>query len=174
MGIISILFVIFASGCGQFTYNIHAGNYGNHGVVIKKIAALGESGDRSAKLYPGFPGVRDNIMALFRIEGYENSLPDHVEVVWQLAELNECKRVYVSENYPGYTRKGGCKWRPLEDKVYSKVFDMEEVRQTDAYKKTGKDYGGIASSRYLLHLRFEFRDEELELVVENRVTNPWL
>lgn len=113
-------------------------------------------------------------MGIGRFEGYENSLPDKVEVVWQLAKLSDCDYVNPSRESPGHVAKSGCTWTPIEGKVYRKTIDMDVIRSSQAYKRTGSPVGQGAGSEYTLKILFIFNEGELQVKALNGRTNPWL
>ncbi|MEW8048271.1 MAG: hypothetical protein AB2805_17440 [Candidatus Thiodiazotropha sp.] len=164
------LLVIMAlpqSGCSNFLYVVRAANYGEYGVILKQM----ETTMRYSRLHPGIPGVRDDIAVMNRFVGYPKSLPDHVEVEWQLAKLSDCRSVRVYSKDPQYVRKHGCTWTPLENKVYRKVIDLTEVRRSEDAKMAGKTLR--MDSKRSLSIFFVFQDEDVTLSFGSRRTNAF-
>lgn len=139
---------------------------------------------------PSIPSkYRDPASGLGHFEGHRTSLPDEVEIVWQLAELKDCKsetKVRHDANLPWlgsraqtygpeeFIRKSDCTWHPLPDKVYRQQLDMQAIRNSEAYRKTGRRADGVAGSRYTLNLTLVFIEDRLIVEVDNGATNPWL
>ncbi len=193
------------NGCGNFNYGIDLVNHGQHGVIIMKMsyyeafevkpykttsaAGLENTHDprvpglegvrRVAHLYPSIPSqFRNPANAFGRFDGHSHSLPDEVEVVWQLAELSNCEtsRAAHSENSEKWMRANGfdvefhriafgCTWRPVPARIYRKKVDMEAIRASDAYKKAGRNFR--------LNLTFEFIEGELRVKPEAFRINRW-
>lgn len=85
--------------------------------------------------------------------------------------LNELVR--AGYNPADHANKSGCTWHPQSNKIYRKTLDLKSVRDTEAYKKTGKPYSGISMSRFQLNLTLIFIEDEITVKAESRVTNPW-
>ncbi len=183
---------VLVTGCGRFTYSVEAVNYGQHGVILLNVPVTGDGArdrafPRTYRLSPGLPTVADDVRDLGLFENHGNSLPDEIEIVWQIAELSGCETIVPAEGSVSfekelrkhgydpadYIRREGCSWSPIDGAIHRKTFYMEAVRKTAAYRRTGSWYEGIGGSRYVLRLRFEFRDEEAKLVAYNEATNPW-
>lgn len=140
--------------------------------------------------FPSIPSrYRDPASGLGHFEGHRNSLPEHIEIVWQLAELKDCKnetrirsdseiaRKELHGRQYGTTEfvdKSDCTWHPLPDKVYRQQLDMQAIRNSEAYRKTGRRADGVAGSRYTLNLTLVFIEDRLIVEVDNGATNPWL
>ena len=141
-------------------------------------------------LHPRIPSRhRDPASATAPFLGHSHSLPETAEVVWQLAELKDCKsetKVRHDANLPWlgsraqtygpeeFFRKSDCTWHPLPDKVYRQQLDMQAIRNSEAYRKTGRRADGVAGSRYTLNLTLVFIEDRLIVEVDNGATNPWL
>ncbi|MBV2096133.1 MAG: hypothetical protein AB2660_20955 [Candidatus Thiodiazotropha sp.] len=161
-------------GCSNFLYVVRAANYGEYGVILKQM----DTTMSYSRIHPGIPGVRDDIAVMNRFVGYAKTLPDKVEIEWQLAELSDCKRIIKHKSFVHktkdekiYTRKAGCTWSPLENKVYRKVIDLTEVRQSEDAKMASKTIR-IGSKRSL-SIFFVFRDDDLTLSFGSRRTNAF-
>ncbi|MES9971368.1 MAG: hypothetical protein ABW092_15145 [Candidatus Thiodiazotropha sp.] len=170
---IIILMPLF-SGCSKFLYNVTAANYGEYGVIFLKIPTTRITTNR--RMNPGIPGVRDDISHYGQFHDHPNSLPDQVEVEWQLAELSNCGSIikrksyeYKSKDEKIYTRKEDCTWTPLEGKVFRKVFDLKEAQKSEYAKHAGKRIR-FGSKRVMI-IRFIFRDEEVEMRVGGFASN---
>ncbi|MEW8072791.1 MAG: hypothetical protein AB2777_21625 [Candidatus Thiodiazotropha endolucinida] len=162
-----VIMALTQSGCSNFLYVVRAANYGEYGVILKQM----ETTMRYSRLHPGIPGVRDDIAVMNRFVGYPKSLPDHVEVEWQLAKLSDCRSVRVYSKDPQYVRKHGCTWTPLENKVYRKVIDLTEVRRSEDAKMAGKTLR--MGSKRSLSIFFVFQDEDVTLSFGSRRTNAF-
>ncbi|MEW8139616.1 MAG: hypothetical protein AB2768_15800 [Candidatus Thiodiazotropha endolucinida] len=169
-----VIMALTQSGCSNFLYVVRAANYSEYGVILKQM----ETTMRYSRLHPGIPGVRDDIAVMNRFVDYPKSLPDQVEIEWQLAELSDCRRVdkYKSavpktDDTKIYIRKLGCTWTPLEDKVYRKVIDLTEVRRSEDAKMAGKTLRMCSKSS--LSIFFVFRDEDVILSFGSRRTNAF-
>ncbi|MET0068881.1 MAG: hypothetical protein ABW096_02510 [Candidatus Thiodiazotropha sp.] len=162
-----VITVLSQIGCSNFLYVVRAANYGEYGVILKQM----ETTMRYSRLHPGIPGMRDDITVLNRFVGYPKSLPDIVEIEWQLAELNDCRSVRTYSKDPQYVRKHGCTWTPLEDKVYRKVIDLTEVKQSEDAKMAGKTIR--MGSKRSLSILFVFRDDDVTISYSNRRTNAF-
>jgi hypothetical protein len=125
---------------------------------------------------PGITGVRDDIGHYGKFHDHPNSLPDKVVVEWQLAELNDCERIiknksleYKTTDEKIYTRKAGCNWTPLKDKVFRKEFDLKQIQNSEYAKHAGEriKFG----SKRVMTIMFIFRDENVELRVGGFASN---
>lgn len=116
-------------------------------------------------------------MTLPFFKGHPKDLPKGKhEITWQLAKLTNCvfEREITSTDpkYPGkYMSRSQCTFEPVPGKVYSKVIDFDEVRQSSEYTQTGWISGNLG--RKTLWLAFVFKDEDLLLEIGNGTTNPW-
>lgn len=94
--------------------------------------------------------------------------------VWDEARekrLDEIKKLgYTPENH---WVKSGCTWLPLPDKIYRQKLDMQALRDSEAYKKTGRRNPNVAMSRYTLNLELIFNEDQLTVKADNGATNPW-
>lgn len=234
-------------GCGGLTYSVGLVNFGTQGVILLrfgdfKVEPLGIWHGESAAgtkieidyRVPGLEGipmvgylttVTPTLMdspasPMGRFPGHPDSLPEQVEVEWQLAALNDCKHVHTierpeeSEWYenalrrmevrprkpedearllkaalarstwsqlvarghenPGkYIRQRDCTWAPIEGAVYRQVVDLKAVRESEAYRRTGKRNPTVALSKFVLRLTFVFENDQLEVQAESYTTNPW-
>jgi hypothetical protein len=177
--VILLLVLPGTSGCSQFAYNVHAVNYGDYGVIL--IAPLTTRHHRL--ITPGVPGVGQDFRWMGQLEGHPNSLPDEVEVVWQLAELTDCsyEREAKSQIKGGpdqrlYVRKNDCTVTPIEGKVFRKTVDLAAIRDSPEGQKAGT-YDGLRvlnAPRYILGIKLLFRDDQLEVETYLRKTNPWV
>ena len=235
------------SGCGGLRYSVDAVNFGTQGVILRtfagfKATTLGvvEGKNRYGDPYrydyrvPGLEGipmvgylttVTPTLMdspasPMGRFPDHPDSLPDHVEVEWQLAALSDCTHVHTierpeqTERYqfmlddlrvrprkpedearllkaalarstwsqlvarghenPGkYIRQRDCTWAPIEGAVYREVVDLKAVRESEAYRRTGKRNPSVALSKFVLRLTFVFENDQLEVQAESYTTNPW-
>ncbi|MEW8023442.1 MAG: hypothetical protein AB2794_19115 [Candidatus Thiodiazotropha endolucinida] len=162
-----VIMALAQSGCSNILYVVRAANYGEYGVILKQM----ETTMRYSRLHPGIPGVRDDIAVMNRFVGYPKSLPDQVEIEWQLAKLSDCRSVRVYSKDPQYVRKHGCTWTPLEDKIYRKVIDLTEVRRSEDAKMAGKTLRMGSNSS--LSIFFVFRDGDVTLSFGSRRTNAF-
>lgn len=194
-------------------YGMDINNYGQNGVIVlemthfepfelvpyKTTQASGEEVLNDPRV-PGLIGIkrvvdldpdipskyRNPASAFGRFPRYGNSLPDEVEIVWQLAELTECHRIVPVRSDEtkqelealGYkpaehARKSDCTWHPLPDKIFRKKLDMAAVKASEAYRKTGTRNHWIAGSRYTLRLNLIFIEDQVKLEAANGATNPW-
>jgi hypothetical protein len=169
-----IILMPLLSGCGEFLYGIRAANYGEYGVIFLKMPTTRINTYRRKN--PGIPGVRDDIGHFGKFHDHPDSLPDQVAVEWQLAKLSDCRRVdkYKSkapetDDTKIYTRKIGCTWTPLEDKVFRKVFDLKEIQKSEHAKHAGERIR--FGSKRVMTIMFIFRDEALEMRVSSFASN---
>ncbi len=193
------------SGCSKFVYGIDLVNYGRFGVLVLELDGMQNylekteyisytvSGDIARnpgtpgleglelvnRLYPSIPSqYRNPANSAGRFAGHPNSLPDSVEVAWQLAELRECERyrapesprvqLWLKEN--GFTASEhrtafDCTWHPLPGKVFRKTLNIGALRQSEAYRKAGRNAR--------LNITLRFMDEEIEIVSEAFAINRW-
>lgn len=169
------------SACSRdILYSVSAANYGEYGVILKHFPTRL---DGLVNIRPGIPGVRDDIYEKGYFRGYPNSVPDQLEVVWQLAELKDCSEVRVAKSYvkgadpdERYTRKSGCTFVPIEDKIFRKTIDLKALMNTESGRRAGKrakPWWSLSNSRYGLSIAFEFRDEQLDVKALTYRTNPW-
>ncbi len=109
-------------------------------------------------------------------------MPEKVEVAWQLAELKNCKSVIPSVSLLPrtagmkiYASKSGCEFVPIAGKVFRRVIDLDEVRNSSEAKNADKRAGDWWSSfsRNGLIVAFEFRDEALSVDTAYFHTNSW-
>jgi hypothetical protein len=190
------------SGCEPFRYGVDVLNHGENGVILLQVgtlkavgphpayASIGVNTPMIAARFPSLPSRhRDPASSFGRFEGYERSLPDSIDLTWQLASLNDCKaairikadsesakkelagRSYGRSEYFG---KSGCTWRPLSDRIFKQTVDMRDLRRSDAYKRTGERYKEVAGSRYTLNITLIFIEDQVKVEVDNGATNPWL
>jgi len=190
------------SGCGSFSYGVDVLNYGENGVILLQVgtaeavgphpayANVGVAIPMIAARFPSLPSsYRDPASSFGRFNGYETSLPDSLDIAWQLASLDDCKatvrmdansesikkelkgRSYGPSEYFG---KSGCTWRPLSDRIFRRTIDMKALRLSDAYKRTGDRYKDVAGSRYTLNITLIFIEDQVKVEVDNGATNPWL
>ena len=125
----------FVSACERFSYGVDILNYGESGVIILQVGnqkaigphpayvKIGATVPMIAARFPSIPSnYRDPASYFGRFEGYETSLPESIEVAWQLAALDNCKEMLridknsesaltLRENFHGrteYFAKSGC------------------------------------------------------------------
>lgn len=175
-----VLLAIALAGCERgLLYSVSFANYGDYGVIIRDLPV---KLNRPVEIEPGIPGVRADIYEKSCFRGYPNSLPQRVEVVWQLAELADCKEVIESRSFLDesdtrvYARRSGCDFIPIKDKVFRNVVDLNKITETEAGKRAGKlvkPWWTLSRARYGLSVAFEFRDESLEVRALTYRTNPW-
>lgn len=176
-----VLVAVALAGCEhKLLYSVSVENYGELGVILRNFPTRL---DGLANIHAGIPGVRADIYEKSYFRGHPDSVPSEVEVVWQLAELEDCAGVREAKSYaPGadpserYTRKLGCTFVPIEGKVFRKVVDLKEIMRTEAGQRAGKrakPWWALSRARYGLSIAFEFRDEELEVRALTYRTNPW-
>ncbi len=171
--------VLLLTGCGRQLYYVSVANYGEKGVILKPFPV---QYDGITNIRPGIPGVEADIFKKGYFKGYPNSLPEKVEVVWQLAELKNCRDVVPSTSFVPhttdtkvYTRKEGCEFVPIPGKVFRRVIDLDEVRNSSEAKNAGKrarDWWSSFSRNGLI-VEFEFRDEALSVDTAYFHTNSW-
>ncbi|MET0071725.1 MAG: hypothetical protein ABW096_16935 [Candidatus Thiodiazotropha sp.] len=174
LGLMLIVLMTSIAGCSKFLYNVSVANYGEYGVIFRKIPTT--LINKYRRKNPGIPGVRDDIGHFGRFHDHPHSLPDQVVVEWQLAELSNCKRiikhksfVYKTKDERIYTRKADCTWTPLEGKVYRKVFDLKEAQKSEYAKHAGERVR--FGSKRVMTIMFIFRDEKLEMRVGGFASN---
>ncbi|MEW8509411.1 MAG: hypothetical protein AB2608_01110 [Candidatus Thiodiazotropha sp.] len=167
IGLMVIILTPSIGGCSKFLYNVSVANYGEYGVIFLKIPTTRINKYRRKN--PGIPGVRDDIGHFGRFHDHPYSLPDQVEVEWQLAELSDCRSVRVYSKDPQYMRKRGCTWTPLEDKVFRKIFDLKEVKKSEYAKRAGERIR--FGSKRVMTIMFIFRDDEVEMRVGGFASN---
>ena len=191
------------SGC-RVPYAMQAVNYGRHGVIVLEVshmqsqlisvgtaeaAGMSNLGGRVlvASLYPALPlESLPGAMMWGRFDGYETSLPDEVEVVWQLADLNNCEEERPAGSKIGieqirargydpeqHLSKHGCSWDPIPKKIYRQKLDMDAIRKSEAYTKAGSKNPEIEGSRYSLGLLLVFNEDQLKVETFSKVSNPW-
>ena len=198
------LFIVLLSRCGKVIYGVKAFNFGQNGVLILEMSSKtprevsAERMQRAnmdglkglmliAHLYPKIPSkYRDNGVLFGRFEGHDHSLPSEIEVVWQLADLRNCKeekraqssqviRELQTRGYnPNYhISKRGCTWIPLPDRIYRKKIDMKAIRESEAYKKATRRNLLILGHSHSLRLFFVFQEDQLTVEVFAYGINPW-
>lgn len=178
-----LLFVLglLLIGCDRdVLYSVSAANYGDKGVILLNFPTRL---DGLINIRPGIPGVSADIYEKSYFRGYPASVPDRVEVVWQLANLKDCDEVIPSKSRikgdsdpKTYVSKLGCTFVPIEGKTFRRIVDLKPVMQTEAGRKAGKlvnPWWTLSRARYGLSIAFEFRDEELEVRALSYRTNPW-
>lgn len=212
----AIAFSVWLSGCGKFIYGVDIVNYGQNGVIVLQMSHYDSyvrkpyttmAANKKTELYwdPRTPGIEDvaHVTRLYpsipskyrnpatafgRFSDHPKSLPDEIEVVWQLAELKDCKKTVgvnpkdtiATEikargyNPEDHVLKSNCTWAPIPNKIFRKKIDMAAIRASEAYKRTGKSNPGTALSRYTFLLRFVFQEDQMTVKAENGTTNPWL
>ena len=206
-------YLVFNTKAFGLTYSVDIVNHGQNGVIILSMepyqtwvrkpyittSAAGYDTEHDPRM-PGIEGLeyvssihpslpsrfRNPANSYGRFPGHERSLPEKIDVVWQLAELSDCDYLgpaqasktieWLEQN--GYdpvyhVQARRCVWQPVPDKIYRKSFDMNAIRNTEAYKKTGTPNFSVSMSRYTLHLTFVFQEDDLILDVDSRTTNPW-
>ncbi|MBV2096131.1 MAG: hypothetical protein KUF80_14675 [Candidatus Thiodiazotropha sp. (ex Codakia orbicularis)] len=174
LGLMVMILTTLFSSCSKFLYDVTAVNYGELGVIFLKMPTARINVYRRTN--PGIPGVRDDISHFGQFHDHPNSLPDQVVVEWQLAELSNCKRiikhksfVYKTKDEKIYTRKAGCTWTPVKDKVFRKVFDLKEIQNSEIARRAGERIR--FGSKRVMNIMFIFRDEEVEMRVGGFASN---
>ncbi len=174
---LSVLF----SGCSHtLLYSVSAANYGEHGIILKHFPT---KLDGLVNIRPGIPGVRADIYQKGPFKHYPNTLPDKVEVIWQLAETKDCKRVIPSKTHIKgdddphiYISKVSCTFVPIPGKLFRKTIDLTKLLDTPVGQRAGRRTGPwwtLDNSRYGLSIDFEFREDQLTIDTYNYRTNPW-
>ncbi|MDT0499318.1 hypothetical protein RM530_18420, partial [Algiphilus sp. W345] len=76
------------------------------------------------------PRYRDPTTSFGRFRGYENDLPDALEIVWQLAELTECSTDIRADHKSDYSKEPEvqrlyyeAQWRERQRELRSKGYD---------------------------------------------------
>ncbi|MET0068883.1 MAG: hypothetical protein ABW096_02520 [Candidatus Thiodiazotropha sp.] len=172
MVFLSVLVVVTLSSCSKFLYSVDMANYGEYGVIVlSPDTTLG-----TTRIWTGIPGVGDDIIDKGRFPSHPHSLPNQVVVEWQLAELSDCGSIIKRKSYKYkrkdekiYARKEDCTWTPLEGRVFRKVFDLKEVKESDYAKHAGERIR-FGSKRVMI-IRFIFRDEKVEMRVGGFASN---
>jgi hypothetical protein len=159
-------------------YNVDAVSYGEYGVILITPVTT----RHHPIITPGIPGVGRDFRWMGQLEGYPHSLPDEVEVVWQLADLTDCARVVSSTSLIKgdtddhvYTRRSGCTVTPIEGKVFRKTVDLESIRNSPEGQKAGS-YDGLrvlGAGRFILGINFIFRDDQLEVRTHLGRASTW-
>ena len=177
-GLIGLLvcgLVLLSGGCSviNFTYSINVANYSQRGIVIQRISP-GISGGQLPKYrayFPiklgnkGFPDTRDSQFFLGSFRDFTYSLPEKMYVAWLESDMVNCK---VDD--PKRMLKLGCEmanygpvqWKWIDLTGYT---DHPFVKQAGSSVKGGS---GVYAVRFLL----EFKDDGLELVLQQYQTNP--
>jgi len=167
------LLIVLTTGCSSFIYQVQVMNYGSYGVIVHD-KYLGQ-GYQPLKLNTIAP--KTGRMTLPYFKGHPKDLPKGKHTIaWQLAKLTDCgyeKEITSSDpKYPGkFMSRSQCTFTPVEGKVYQKVIDFDEIRDSWAYTKTGWVSGNLG--RNTLWLAFVFKDGDLSLDIGNGTTNPW-
>ncbi|GAA5218201.1 hypothetical protein ACFSJ3_15130 [Corallincola platygyrae] len=94
-------------------------------------------------------------------------LPDKLEIVWQLAELHDCKHIYK-------TRKRGCRWVPIDAAIFRQELDMEAIKNSKEFQRAGTRNPNRAGSYFLSNMLFVFKDDHVEVEIYNSSTNPYM
>lgn len=136
---------------------------------------------------------RDPTSAFGRFKGYENKLPDKVEIVWQLAELRDCddesqikgrestpynreKRAWLESNGfnpDDHVRKSGCTWSPLPGKVFREELDMQAIRDSEAYRQASRGLFSSPFDRHVMLIELIFQEDQLTVKTYDRKVNVW-
>lgn len=159
-------------------YSVDVVNYGQYGAIILEIGGHepfvrkpfkkgdGQGGEfiMDARIpgledlayvlirEPDFPtDYRDNTVGIGQFPRYSRSLPETVEVVWQLADLSECRSVVrpnapveVSPNYPEHAKASFEKNRiEFMDQLRAKGYDPDRL-----IRKSGCIWSPIAGKIY--------------------------
>lgn len=200
--VILVLISLSANGCGSFIYGVDILNFGHRGVLLLQVGDIKAENIHKAYRDVGvpfpiiggrFPSIpskyRDTASSFGSFQGYEREIPDEIDIAWQLADLENCKdNLHVDPanlkqveeiRRLGYTAsqhvsKQLCQWTPLPDKIYRKKLDLRQIKNTDAYKRTGDRYKEVAGSRYTLNITLIFIEDQVKVEVDNGATNPWL
>ncbi len=203
------------SGCDTH-YAVDMVNYGQNGVILLQVAeetgvvrkpykVHRPDGTTRWETYVASPGLedvafviamdpsipsefRDPTSAFGRFKGYEDKLPDQVEIVWQLAELKECDDVMgvgdlnpsarkwlVSQNLDPsrYIYKAGCTWRPLPGKIFHKQLDMQAIRDSEAYRQASRGLFSSPFDRHVMLIELIFQEDQLTVKTYDRKVNVW-
>ncbi len=219
-GLLPALFLSLTA-CGKTPYSIDMLNYGQHGVILLKVGeqegavrkpyrvkmASGRERWVTNVVYPGLEDIpfviamtptipsqyRDPTSAFGRFKGYENKLPDKVEIVWQLAELKDCddesqikgreptpynieKREWLESNGfnpDDHVRKSGCTWSPLPGKVFREELDMKAIRDSEAYRQASRGLFGSPFDRHAMLIELIFQEDQLTVKTYDRKVNVW-
>lgn len=163
---------LLAAACSPFKYAIEVVNYGTHGVIIRHAQFVGDNGDirGSWKIWPGIPGVADDFVDFQNFIDHPHSLPEELAITWHLAKLSDCESTVSSKGFSDYddkvhTRKLGCIWTPIKDKVFHQRVDMAAIRASEAYQRVGEP--SPVNSPYSLVIQFIFNEDSLTVKVTN-------
>ncbi len=168
---------------GEFIYWVEASNESARGVLILQLGK--RKGIRPHSYYskvgvdfPILAGLRQGVgkstsIKLGTFAGHKTSLPNEVEVVWQMADLIDCKSEEPSTVYPGVMRKRGCTWVPVKEDIYSKNLDLSAIKKSEAFAKTGKSNPNRGGSHYTLVLNLIFNEDQVRIEAYNSATHPW-
>ncbi len=191
------LTVAVLSGCETHYYAVDMINYGRSGVLILQV------GDERAEglheyyskhgvdfpiirgMYPKIPSeFRDPTSAFGRFKGYEDKLPDQVEIVWQLAKLSECKYNSPPQSDQtikwmreqgfdpdAYVNKYGCNWTPLPGKIFHKQLDMQAIRDSEAYREATRLRLDTPFNRHILRVELVFAEDQLTVNTDQYTVN---
>jgi hypothetical protein len=171
------------TGCSEFSYQVEIANRGEQGVLLLQ---LGEEYAKAVHDYYGRVGISFPIVAgippgshgfsavqVGQFVGHEESLPDTVDVSWQLADLTSCKVSRPDASYPGGVDKSQCEWRPIRDKIYHRALDLRPIKQSAEYKRTGDRNKAVSMSYFTLRIELIFDGETVSIETRNGATNPW-
>ncbi len=211
---VGLIIPLFAMGCGECIYSVDMVNHGQNGVILLQVGqetgvvrkpykVHRPDGTTRWETYVASPGLedvafviamdpsipsefRDPTSAFGRFKGYEDKLPDQVEIVWQLAELKECDDVMgvgdlnpsarkwlVSQNLDPsrYIYKAGCTWRPLPGKIFHKQLDMQAIRDSEAYREATRLRLDTPFNRHILRVELVFAEDQLTVNTDQYTVN---
>ena len=194
--------LIFVAWPIKFLYLVDVVNFGQSGVIVRQIGErvadgphpayvnLGVKGSMIIGRSPSIPSkYRDTTDGYGTFQGHDHDLPDEVTIEWQLADLTKCDRAFQenTQSLPEpekttalkYRRESffhlsGCQWTPRADRIFRKTLDLRGVKESEAFKKTGKRYPDVAGSRYTLGISIIIIEDQVYLETANGATNPWL
>lgn len=161
-------------------YSVSVANYGRFGVLLLHFPV---KLNRPVEIEPGIPGVRDDIYIKGPFRDHPRSVPDKIEVEWQLADLKDCRRTFSSKSLiegdldsNRYVRQAGCTFSALPKRIFRKTVDLRGIVDSEVARRAGSSvvpWWPFDNSRYGLIIAFEFRDEELQVKARSFETNPW-
>ncbi len=201
------------SGCDTH-YAVDMVNYGQNGVILLQVAeetgvvrkpykVHRPDGTTRWETYVASPGLedvafviamdpsipsefRDPTSAFGRFKGYEDKLPDQVEIVWQLAKLSECKYNSPPQSDQtikwmreqgfdpdAYVNKYGCNWTPLPGKIFHKQLDMQAIRDSEAYRQASRGLFSSPFDRHVMLIELIFQEDQLTVKTYDRKVNVW-
>lgn len=175
-----LFLVLFVPGCSAspmthaLRYTVYAANFGTNGVMLIAPSLIDINGNPTNKwrgINPTYPIITHQRF-FYSFTDYKNNLPENnIEVIWKLAKLENCSKSQRSKDFPDHVLKSSCDWEPISKTMFQKKIDLTKIRNSAAYKRTGKPVNGnYLYGEYTLNIELIFNEDQLTVKTTNGQT----